>query len=274
MADCPKVAQTLRRQESMKAHRLHFDTIIKGSIEDLQGAFQGVVSATVKDANGRDLALEMLMTRFGTDLQRSVDRMSHEYMEVTWTKFDTNKDGSLQQSEMRNVVQSLLSEIDRNLPKMVRDAMEPAADNLNEWIESDAMGPMGMGHTAGGMTIALHANVHARVEAAASRLSQLLSLLMKGLLQESVKISDEIFDTVDANKDGKVTKREFSQGFAHAFGAVVDFSKITREVLRQRPALQRSPSMLMDSGVGNLIGSVVIVLAVASAAAMLVKRKH
>lgn len=267
------MAGKLRRQQSMAAHRVHFDTIIKDSIEDIRGAFDGVVGNAVKDATGRDLALEMLMTRFASDLQRSVDRMSHESVDVLWANFDNNKDGSLQRTEMRGVVKSLFAELSKDLPQMIRSAMAPAAENLNEWIQSDLTGPMGMGHNTGGMTIALNANVQARVQTAAGKLSQLLSVLMNGLQQESEGISDEIFETIDSDKNAAVSKREFSRGFAEAFGTVVDFNKITREVLRQRPALQRSPSMLaVDSSVGNLIGAMFIVLAVASAVALVVKR--
>mmetsp|Transcript_53831 Transcript_53831/g.156996 ORF Transcript_53831/g.156996 Transcript_53831/m.156996 type:complete len:273 (-) Transcript_53831:187-1005(-) len=272
MVETASRSRLLRRQQSMDAHRVHFDAIIKGSMQDLQSAFEGVVGSYIKDASGRDLALEMLMTRFASDLQRSVDRFSHTQLEETWAKFDANRDGSLQKQEMRKVVSSLLSAIHQNLPKMVQSAMEPAAENLNEWIESDAYGPMGM-HHSGGMNIALHANVQARVQAASGKLKQLLDLLMQGLLKESDAISDEIFDTIDANKDGKVVKGEFSDAFAEAFGAVIDFSKITREVLRQRSSLKRSKSVV-DSSDSMVLGAGLFVLAAASAAFILFKRRH
>jgi len=268
----PSKYRHLRREKSMQAHRVHFDAIIKGSMQDLQGAFEGVVGGIVKDANGRDLALEMLMTRFAADLQRSVDRFSHGHLEAAWTEFDANRDGSLQRPEMRRLVSGLLAGLHKGLPLMIRDATGPAAENLTEWIESDATGPMGM-RGAGGMNVALHAGVQKRVEAASGKLATLLDLLMQGLTKESDAIADEIFAAVDANKDGKVVKREFSDAFAEAFGSVVDFSKITHEMLRQRAALKRSKSALEPSEASPLAAGLLL-LAVASAAFILLKQKR
>merc|ERR1711879_522005 len=120
---------------------------------------------------------------------------------------------------------------------------------------------MGMGHNEGGRTFILEANVKARVQKAATKLSDLLAVLMTGLVQDSEAISDEIFDTIDRNKDQKVSKQEFSKNFGDAFGAVVDFTKITREILKQRP--QQSSSSLP---VENAVSCGLICLAVASAA--------
>lgn len=263
----------LNRANSMAQHRQTFDTIIDGSMSELKAAFTGVVGESVKDVSGhRDLALEMMLTKFASDLQRSVDRFSHGSIESTWSKFDRNGDGVLQEAEIDEVVKSILSDIQTNLPEMVARAMEPAADNLQQWIESDAFGPMGMGHKSGGMNIALKENVQARIKSAADKLVALLGSLMKGLLMNTKPISGEIFSTIDANKDGKVSKEEFYDGFAEAFGGVIDFSKITRHVIAQRPNLQRSQSMV-ESDSGMILGAGLIVLAVASAAFMVYKRR-
>lgn len=258
----------------MAVHREHFDTIIKGSMDELKFAFEGVVGEIVKDASGRDLALEMVMSSFASDLQRSVDRFSHDNMESTWSKFDKNQDGALQKEEMRDVVSSLLDDIAKSLPQMVQSATEPAAENLEHWIASDSVGALGFGHASGsGAAIALHANVQDRVTKAADKLGRLLSVLMQGLLEESAAISDELFDTIDVNKDGKVTKREYSKGFAAAFGAVVDFSKITRLVLQQRTSRKQKQVSQQDEQLAS-VGAGLVVLTVAAAAFFLWRQKH
>lgn len=256
----------------MAVHRDHFETIIKGSMEELKFAFEGVVGQIVKDAGGgRDLALEMVMTSFASDLQRSVDRFSHDNMQSTWAQFDKNHDGSLQKSEMRNVFSSLLKEIEQNLPKLVQSAMEPAAEHLEHWISSDSVGALGFDHhQSAGSAVLLHANVQARIENAATKLGQLLSILMQGLIKDSDAISDELLDTIDENKDGKVDKREYSKGFAEAFGAVIDFSKITKLVLQQR---KRASPKSEDDKLVN-IGAGVVVAAVAAAAFFIWRQKH
>lgn len=259
----------------MAVHRDHFDTIIKGSMEDLKFAFEGVVGEIVKDAScGRDLALEMVMTSFASDLQRSVDRFSHDNMQSTWSQFDKNQDGSLQKSEMRNVVSSLLTEIHKNLPQMVQSATEPAAENLEHWIASDSVGALGFGHATGSaQAMVLHANVQARITKAATKFSQLLSILILGLEKDSAAISDELFDTIDVDKDGKVSKREYSEGFAEAFGTVVDFSKITRLVLQQRPSFKQKQVSQSDDQFAN-VGAGLVVVAVAAAAFLMWRQKH
>jgi len=257
----------------MADHRDHFDTIIEGSMAELKSSFEGVVGEIVKDVgSGRDLALEMVMTTFASDLQRSVDRFSHETMQSTWSQFDKNNDGALQKSEMRDVVSSLLNDIHNNLSQMVLSAMEPAAQNLEQWISSDTVGALGFHQNNSGSTIALHSCVKARITNAATKLSSLLSILMQGLLKDSAAISDELFDTIDVDKDGKVTKREYSDGFAEAFGAVVDFNKITRLVLQQRPSSkQGSKSDLLP--IDN-VAALLVVVAVAAAAFFVLKQKH
>jgi len=258
----------------MAVHRDHFDNIIKGSMEELKFAFEGVVGEIVKDASGgRDLALEMVMTAFAGDLQRSVDRFTHDNMQNTWSQFDRNQDGALQKSEMRNVVSSLLTEISNNLPQMVQKATEPAAHNLEQWISSDSVGALGFNaHTNSGSVKALHTSVQDRVAKAATKLGQLLSILMTGLLKDSDAISDELFDTIDEDKDGQVTKREYSDGFAEAFGAVVDFGKITRLVLHQRSSSKQVLKSDLNS-TDNVVAGLVV-LAVAAAVFFVLKQKH
>lgn len=256
----------------MEVHRAHFETIIKGSMEELKFAFDGVVGQFAKDAvGGRDLALEMLMTSFANDLQRSVDRFSHDNMQSTWARFDKNQDGSLQKGEMRNVFYHLLQEIEKNMPQMVQSAMEPAAEHVEQWTSSDSVGALGFDHhQSAGSALLLHASVQARMSSASTKLGQLLSILMDGLIKDSDKISDELFDTIDVNKDGKIDKCEYSKGFAKAFGAVVDFSKITRLVLQQR---KKSSPKSEDDPLVN-IGAGVVVVAVAAAAFFMWRQKH
>lgn len=256
----------------MAVHRDHFDTIIKGSMDDLKFAFEGVVGEIVKDAvNGRDLALEMVMTTFASDLQRQVDRYSHENMQSAWDVYDKNNDGVLVKSEMRKLFSDLLQNIAKNLPQMVQSATEPAAQQLEQWISSDHVGAIGFHHDNSGAAIILTMQCQERVKKAAGKLSELLKILMLGLSKDSDAISDELFDTIDADKNGSVSKREYSDGFAEAFGAVVDFSKITRLILQQRKPKQNSKS---DSISTDNAAALLLVVAVAAAAFFVLKQKH
>jgi len=256
-------------------HRKNFDTIIDGVVGDFANVFSDVASQAAKDiSGGRDLALEMLLTKFAHDLQRSVDRFSHECVKETWLNFDTNKDGYLQRDEMVKVVETIFKDIQDNIPGMVKHAMEPAADNLQQWIDSEAVGPMGMSHRSGGMQVAIHANVEARVRTASDKLSKLMADLMKALVENATEISGEMFETIDRDKNGKIDRKEFDKGFAEAFGTVCDFSKLTRAFLRQKPALLRSQSMAPQSDTTIVLGAGLLVLAMASAAYMAYKRQR
>lgn len=284
-----KPVQSLRRQQSLLKHRDNFDTIVQGALPELWDCFENIVSEVgragqveaMKDvAGGRDLALEMMMTRLASDLQRKVDRFTHELLEDVWSKYDKNQDGSLQKPEMRNLVKSVFKDIYQNLGALIKEAMEPTADNLKEWIESDATGPMGLRHSPGSpIDIVMTGNVQARIETAAHKLLNVLDPLMTTLMAESDPLSDEIFDAIDANKDGNVTKREFARGFSDAFSFVVDFSKMIRKVLQQRPKLAQPPRTLTRSlsmvNETDYACAAVLTLAAASAALVLfLKRKH
>jgi Ca2+-binding EF-hand superfamily protein len=241
-------------------------------MQDIKEALESATGSVLRDiGDSRDLALEMLLTRFASDLQRSIDRFAHQYIDATWEKFDADKDGSLQPKEMRSVVSCLLADINKNLEQMVRNAMEPATENLHDWIASNHVGPIGMGRNPGGMTIALDANVHKRTEAAAKKLANLLKVLVDGLIRNSDVISDEIFDEVDANKDGKVSKTEFADGFAASIGSVIDFGKITRIILQNRLVRTESaprPTPVSAPGDdGATVGMTYCVLAIAAACA-------
>jgi len=269
----------------MQKHREEFDKIIGKSMHELKAVFNLVLDGTIKDFKyGRDLALEMLLTKFARDLQRATDRFAHESIDATWKKFDKNHDDVLDEKEMERLVSHLLSELTDNLDKMIEFAMEPAAHNLKEWIESDATGPMGMRHDMGGMGIHMDNDVRKRMTVASQKLKQLLQVLMQALAHDSEPISKEIFDTIDINNDGAVSKQEFLLGFSEAFGSVLDFTKITQILIRereqfdmqlQRPVLQREQSVLIG---GDAMPSIVylslIVVAAVSLGAFVARRRH
>merc|ERR1712187_389021 len=102
-------------------------------------------------------------------------------------------------------------------------------------------------------------NVQARTSVAQKKLTGLLSLLMKGLLSNA----DEIFVELDTNKDNKVSKREFCQGFSESLGFVLDFSRIAKFLIQDRirrentTSLRRSGS-LADIGSAPIFGAIVL----------------
>lgn len=268
----------------MEKHADHFDVIIKGSMPELTAAFRAVVVEISKDSgSGHDLALDMLMAKVASDLQRSVDRFTHNNLQSTWSRFDKNNDGFLQKEEMREVVKSLLKEIHKNLPQMVNNAMEPTEQNLEQWISSDTVGALGFHHNDGGSTIALHLSVQKRMEKAQEKLKLLLEALMMGMIGDSAAISDDLFDTIDVYKDGKVSAQEYSDGFAKAFGDVVDFNKITKLLLQTHSSSKRGSKSDVDNMTEaqarlqarlDNVTAVLIVAAVATAAFFAWKQKH
>lgn len=241
-------------------------------MQDLISVYQGVAEEILKTRSGsRDLATEMLMSKLGADLQRAVDRFTHEGIESTWSKFDVNRDGFLQESEIHEVVKSLLTDIKENMPLMIQRAMEPAAQNLQEWIESDAFGPIGMGGTRSGVQTVLERNVQERIGRASEKLSGVLGAMLGKLVSSSKPIAAEIFATVDVNKDGKVSKAEFYECFADAFDQVIDFGKIAQTMILRRSASTLVANTSSDSV--TIFGSAIIMLAVASVVFILWKRK-
>merc|ERR1711908_193535 len=176
----------------------------------------------------------VLMTNFTHDVQRRTDRFLHQNINGTWAEVDTNKDGKVDKSEMRGLVRRILTQIKESLPTLVQNAMQPAMENLHSWIESDATGPMSMKHGAGGLRIMQDASIQGRVEAAAQKIASLFGSLLEVLVQHSDELAEEVFDEVDADKDGKVTQQEFFEGFGEAMGHILDFGTIVSELLNDR----------------------------------------
>lgn len=239
----------------MREHQVHFDAILRESMAAVTGAFDDVAS-TVKDIKGgKSLAMEMLLTHFAHDLQRRIDRSVHKSIDEMWQKFDTSGDGALQKTEMRELVRSVFTDIKGNLAALVKCAMQPATEDLLGWIDSDATGPFAQASRVGGAHLALELSVQKSIEDASSKLYTLLNKLVDGLLGSTGPVSDEIFDEVDVDKDGKVSKAEFTEGFGEALGSVLDFSRIVKLFIRDR---QNSQQILSRSSTSTFGGSPLI----------------
>jgi len=219
---------------------------VKANMEGIRVSLQDVAGEALKDVRlNRDLALEMFMTNFAHAMQRRVDRFVHTSVEKTWTELDRNRNGSLSKSELRTVVSNILRNLQICLPGLVEEAMQPAFEDLHEWIHSDAMGPMGY-HRSGGSDIALEQTTQARIQSASKKVNDMFPLLIKGLIDNAEQIADELFGVLDRNKDGKISKVEFAEGFSEAMGPVLDFARIVK--LMQR---ERSGQKLAGDGVGD-----------------------
>eukprot|EP00933_Yihiella_yeosuensis_P063109 TRINITY_DN6617_c1_g3_i3.p1 TRINITY_DN6617_c1_g3~~TRINITY_DN6617_c1_g3_i3.p1 ORF type:complete len:281 (-),score=34.90 TRINITY_DN6617_c1_g3_i3:167-1009(-) len=227
--------EKLRLQKSMQVHRDHFDAIVRGSVTNVRTAFTSILK-DIQD--GRDLALEMLMNDFAHTLQRRLDCFVHVSIEENWAKISTANKGYLLPKEMRSLVHDIFAELLHNLPGLVKESIEPSVHHLQDWIHNDSTGPIGFAHgTAhgtGGKQLLMDATAEVRVKEASQKLCDLLSLLMQGLLDNSEIIADELFETLDVNKSGKVTQAEYRAGFAETMGMVFDFSRFTKHVVRER----------------------------------------
>eukprot|EP00931_Biecheleriopsis_adriatica_P100367 TRINITY_DN75693_c0_g1_i1.p1 TRINITY_DN75693_c0_g1~~TRINITY_DN75693_c0_g1_i1.p1 ORF type:complete len:296 (+),score=57.42 TRINITY_DN75693_c0_g1_i1:51-938(+) len=255
----------LKRATSLAAHRQRFDEIVKKNIGDMTMIMEGLAGDQLMKESRRgqeDMAAEMLMTEFAHAMQRRLDRFVSETVQSNWSVIDSNKDGSLDKKELRKVVDTIFQSLKSSLEAMVHEAMQPAIQDLYEWVHSNAMGPIDFGHGSGGMHLAMEANTQARIQQASVKLTSLFSKIIEGLIQSSADISDELFDTLDANKDGKVTPTEFSSGFSEAITPVLDFKRIalllTQELVRSRSSLRRSQTNLLpaDSELGTFLWGV------------------
>lgn len=254
--------KTIRRQQSVLQHRENLTSIVKRSLDSIKEELYLVLGSTIADlGDHRDLALEMLVSSFTHDMQRRTDRFVHQNISTIWVEIDTDKNGTLDVTEMRALVKKILFQLKESLPTLVQSAMQPAMENLHAWIESDATGPFSMRHGSGGLRIAQDANVQGRVAAANDKMTNLFGLLFEVLVQNSDELAAEVFDEVDEDKDGKVTQAEFTEGFGEAMGQILDFSKIVSELLSSRsqrnaygqPSLARSDSALGAPGCGGLV---------------------
>lgn len=229
----------LRRQQSLGQHVDHFDAIIRGSMDNLMDTFSDIGGKIIREygrdlAEHQDLALEILATNFAHNIQRKIDRFVHVTVEDVWPQLDSRKDGALELAEMRSVIRGLFNNLELSLPELVKDAFQPALDDLVHYIQSGNMGSAGFGRGTGANHIVMEEISKSQIEFASNKLLALLGLLVKGLIASSDAISDELFSEIDVNKDNKVTKAEFSEGFAEAIGPVLDFSRISKLLLEQR----------------------------------------
>lgn len=247
----------LLRTKSVLRHRDNLSLIVSRSLDSFKDELYMICGSTIADlGDHRDLALEMLMTNFTHDIQRRTDRLCHQNI----SEFHF-RNGTLDLPEMHTLVRKILTQIKDSLPVLVQSAMQPAIDSMHGWIESEATGPMGMKHGMGGMKLIQDANIQGRVSNANGKMTALLGELMEALVLHSDELAAEVFDEVDADKDGKVTQQEFVEGFGEAMGQVLDFSRIVSELLRDRarrggysqPSLMRSTSTADDPGCGTLL---------------------
>eukprot|EP00930_Biecheleria_cincta_P039681 TRINITY_DN27257_c0_g1_i3.p1 TRINITY_DN27257_c0_g1~~TRINITY_DN27257_c0_g1_i3.p1 ORF type:complete len:282 (+),score=64.76 TRINITY_DN27257_c0_g1_i3:90-935(+) len=245
----------LRRQQSLQNHRAHFDTIIRGSLPNIRSLLEEAGGPLLKDlGKRRDLGLEMLMTNFAHGMQRKVDRFVHTSVESAWSEIDTDGDGTLDKSEMKKLVDSLFGSLHASMPALVRESVQPAMDDLHEWLHSDAFGPTGFGHNSGGVHKWMESQRMAAIEKQCNALSGTFALLIDALRISSQQISDELFSMLDANKDNRVSKEEFSEGFAEGMGQVLDFSRMVRMILKEKhESLTESHSGLPLDGMQSAI---------------------
>eukprot|EP00440_Ansanella_granifera_P023858 gb/GFBE01025911.1/.p1 GENE.gb/GFBE01025911.1/~~gb/GFBE01025911.1/.p1 ORF type:complete len:303 (+),score=81.22 gb/GFBE01025911.1/:1-909(+) len=253
----------LHRASSLKEHREHFDAIIKGSMDDVRGLLQELADAVslLKDMKRgkQDMALEMLMVNLAHSMQRMMDRYIHRAVETNWSQLDSNKDGTLDKDELRRAVRAILMGLEGAMDNLVSEAMGPAIQELEGWIEHDSVGPIGFAHGMDGIHLAMEANSKARVSNAANKLSKLYGVMLQALVNKSNPIADELFEVLDVNNDGKVSKSEFLDGFCEAMGPVLDFSRIVKQLVREKSSaslgLGRSSSKLLggENDVGGFL---------------------
>lgn len=276
----------LKRAKSLDAHRQRFDEIIRKDLGAMKQIMEGLAGDQLLKESRRgqqDMATEMLMNEFAHAMQRRLDRFVNETVQSNWSEIDVNKDGTLDKMELRKVVSTILRSLQMCMEALVQEAMTPAVQDLHEWISSNAMGPIDFARGSGGMHMAMEANTQARIQQAGVKLNALFTKIVEGLNQSSADISDELFETLDSNKDGKLSQKEFSSGFSEALSPVLDFKRIgmllTQDMRSRSQSLGRAQSVMLptDSDLGSFLwgaGFAVAMAALVYQARHFVFKKH
>lgn len=152
--------------------------------------------------------------------EKKFAKKNRDWYKALWTKYDANKDGQLSIEECRLMTRDALLNEKVLIPETTRQLVKRQAKIMIKAVRHTKLPPDTIAELEQKMLNSVAQSLDVEIAAAVAKYDEAIAM--------SDEIADQLWENMDQNHDGKVTKKEFLNYYVEASNNTIRFMEIVK----------------------------------------------